>query len=310
MFDIGVVVCPDFQVFDLACCGPFELANNVAMKSLYGVTLLSRDGGAIRTAVGLTVQTERLGRRAFDTLIIASNANVELDSFLVRYLRKVGPATRRVSAISSSIQILAAAGLLEGRRATTHWRQAMEFKRQYPNIKIEEDQIFVKDGNIWSSAGMSACIDLSLAMVEEDMGGNFARIVAKHLLHQRRVGVKSQFFAMSEVRAKTTRIQATLDYVKDNLRTEISVEDIARIAGLSTRQFARVFHEETGRTPAKAIEILRLESARLLLETGRGTVESVAKATGFGDRERMRRAFIRVFGQPPSTVQRASTNSP
>ncbi|MNL33616.1 Arabinose operon regulatory protein [compost metagenome] len=154
---------------------------------------------------------------------------------------------------------------------------------------------------------MSACVDLALALVEKDLGAEIARRVARQLVvYHRRAGGQSQFSVMLELEPKTDRIQAALTYAKQNLKSALSVEALAGAANLSPRQFSRVFHAETGQSPAKAIENLRVEAARLMMETGRHPIDVVATDTGFGDRERMRRAFIRAFGQPPQVIQRAN----
>ena len=202
---------------------------------------------------------------------------------------------------------LAEAGLLDGRRATTHWCHAPALQRAYPKVRVEEDRIFINDGNVWTAAGMSACVDLALALVEKDLGADVARRVARQLVvYHRRAGGQSQFSVMLELEPKTDRIQSALIYAKQNLKSELSVEALASAANLSPRQFSRVFHAETGQSPAKAIENLRVEAARLMMETGRHAIDVVATETGFGDRERMRRAFIRAFGQPPQVIQRAN----
>jgi transcriptional regulator GlxA family with amidase domain len=303
---IGLVVHPDFHIFDLAICSAFELANKVLAEPFYEIGLLSEQGRSVQTSAGFSIDTAPFSHRQFDTLIVAScNGAEPATPALVQFFSETMPDNRRIGSVLTGAYVLAAAGLLDGRRATIHWYWAAEFKRLFPKVKVEEDRLFINDGNIWTSAGMSAGIDLSIALVEQDLGSNVARAVTNQLVHRRCVGGQSQFFAMSEIRAKTGRIQAVLDYAKANLNSELSVDDLARIARLSRRQFTRVFHAETGRSPSKAIENLRLESARLLLEAGNGTVDSVAKDAGFGDRERMRRAFLRTLSQPPQVIQRA-----
>lgn len=308
MLQIGLILYPDFQVLGLSMCATFELANTVAGKPVYQISLLSERGGLIRTSAGFGIDTKPLVKDQFDSLIVTGYNTVAVASpALVEYLKRAEPATRRIGSICTGAYILAATGLLDGRRATTHWESAQNFQRAFPKVKVEEDRIFVHDGKIWTSAGMSACVDLSLALVEEDLGSDVARLVAKQLvLYHRRAGGQSQFSVMQEIQPKTDRIQAALIYAKEHLRSDLSVDDLARVANLSPRQFRRVFHTETGQSPAKAIENLRLESARLLIEGGHRTVNSIARETGFGDRERMRRAFVRAFGQPPQVLQRAS----
>jgi transcriptional regulator GlxA family with amidase domain len=201
--------------------------------------------------------------------------------------------------------VLAEAGLLDGRRATTHWFHARALQARFPKVKMEEDRIFVVDGPIWTSAGMTAAIDLALAMVEEDLGAEVARAVAKKLVvYHRRAGGQSQFSALLELEPKSDRIQSVLAYAKRNLDKPLTVGQLADVAHLSPRQFSRAFHAETGQSPAKAVENLRLESARLMVEQGRHPIDVVARQTGFADPDRMRRAFLRAFGQPPQVIRR------
>jgi transcriptional regulator GlxA family with amidase domain len=205
---------------------------------------------------------------------------------------------------------LAEAGVLNGRRATTHWAFAHELKSRFPEVSVEEDRIFMVDGSVWTSAGMTAAIDLALAMVERDHGAEVARSVArKMVVYQRRAGGQSQFSALLDLEPKTDRIQKALTYARLNLQKDLSVEALADIAGLSPRQFSRAFHEETSQSPAKAIEHLRIEAARLLLEEGRLPIEVIANEVGFGDRERMRRSFIRNIGHPPTSVRRNASQT-
>ncbi len=172
---------------------------------------------------------------------------------------------------------------------------------------MEEDCIFIIDGPVWTSAGMTASIDLALAMVEKDLGLDVARAVARKLvIYHRRAGGQSQFSAMLELEPKSDRIQKALDYANRNLQSTLSVDELAEAAGLSPRQFSRAFRAETGQSPAKAVENLRVEAARLLMEQGRHSMDVIANETGFADRERMRRAFLRTLGQPPQAIRRNS----
>ena len=202
---------------------------------------------------------------------------------------------------------MAEAGLLDGRRATTHWAYAQELQQRFSKVKVEMDRIFVADGPIWTSAGMTAGIDLALGLVERDMGQDIARATARTMVvHHRRAGGQSQHSAMLELDAKSDRVQTALAYARKNLREPLTVEELAEAACLSPRQFGRVFKAETGQSPAKAIENLRLEAARFMLEQGRLPIEEIAREAGFGDRERMRRSFLRTFGQTPQAVRNAS----
>jgi transcriptional regulator GlxA family with amidase domain len=224
---------------------------------------------------------------------------------VIQFLRQGLGRSRRVAATCTGAFILAEAGLLDGRRATTHWNRAGELQARFPNVKVEEDRIFIVDGPVWTSAGMTAGIDLALAMIEKDLGANVARAVARNLVvYHRRAGGQSQFSALLELEPKSDRIQSALAFAKRHLHTRLTVGQLAEAAHLSPRQFSRVFRAETGQSPAKAVENLRLEAARLMMEQSRHPIDVIARQTGFADRDRMRRAFLRAFGQPPQVIRR------
>jgi transcriptional regulator GlxA family with amidase domain len=223
------------------------------------------------------------------------------------YVRAAAGQARRTSSVCSGSFILAAAGLLDGRRATTHWARAAEFARAYPQVRVEPDRIFIRDGAVWTSAGITAGIDLALALVAEDLGEAAAKRAAQQLVvYHRRPGGQSQFSALLEADRPSSRFSPLLTWARERLDERLPVERLADRVAMSPRHFARAFVTETGMTPAKAIERLRLEAARERVESGGGTIEGVAAHTGFGDPERMRRAFIRAFGQPPQALRRAA----
>src|SRR6185312_7890033 len=201
----------------------------------------------------------------------------------------------------------AEAGLLDGKRATTHWQRTRQFLNAYPKVKLEPDQIYVREGNVWSSAGITAGIDLALAMVEEDFGEDVVQKTARQLvLYHRRSGGQSQFSSLLELKAPTGRFGSLLTWAREHLNAKLTVDDLAERAGMSARHFTRAFIAETGTTPAKAIERLRIEVARSRVQSSSEAIERVAEVTAFGDPERMRRAFIRAFGQPPQSLRRAA----
>jgi transcriptional regulator GlxA family with amidase domain len=303
---IGFIVGTGFQVMDFAAVSVFEFANVAVGETLYDVQLLSEAGGPVRSSVGVVVETQALDDAGFDTLIVFGDTVIAPStSGLLAFLRGALPTSRRIGSICTGAFILAEAGLLDGRRATTHWFHARAFQARFPEVRVEQDRIFIIDGPIWTSAGMSAGIDLALAMVEKDLGAEVARSVAKKLVvYHRRAGGQSQYSALLELEPKSDRIQSALDYAKKNLQTPLSVEQLADAAHLSPRQFSRAFHAETGQSPAKAVENLRVEAARLMMEQGRHSIDVVARETGFADRDRMRRAFLRAFGQPPQVIRR------
>jgi transcriptional regulator GlxA family with amidase domain len=303
---IGFVVFPGFQVMGFSAISVFEFANLEIGEPVYDVHLLSDTAGSVRTSIGMSVAAEPFDDTNFDTLIIGGGTVIEPSSpGLIKFVQQALGRYRRVAATCTGAFILAEAGLLDGRRATTHWYHARELQARYPRMKVEEDRIFIIDGPVWTSAGMTAGIDLALAMVEQDLGADVARAVAKKLVvYHRRAGGQSQFSALLELEPKSDRIQSALAYAKRNLDQPLTVQQLADAAHLSPRQFSRAFHAETGQSPAKAVENLRVEAARLMMEQSRHPVDLIARQTGFADRDRMRRAFLRAFGQPPQVIRR------
>jgi transcriptional regulator GlxA family with amidase domain len=242
----------------------------------------------------------------FETVIFGAATRIQATSpAVLNFARQALSASRRVAAPCTGAFVLAEAGILDGRRATTHWLFARELQARYPKIKVEEDRIFIVDGPVWTSAGMSAGIDLALAMIEQDLGAAIARSVAKTMVvYHRRTGGQSQFSALLDLAPKSDRIQSALAYARRNLQRPLSVQQLAHAVHLSPRQFSRAFRAETGQSPAKAVQNLRVEAARLLMEQGRLAIDVVARESGFAGRERMRRAFLRAFGQPPQVIRR------
>lgn len=307
MHQVGFIVYPGFQLVCLAASSVFELADTVLGAPTYQVSIRSEPGGPIQGTGVVAVMSERLGADPFNSLIVCGGvAPPRASKAIADYMRTAAATTPRIAAICTGAFILAEAGLLANRRVTTHWMMGAELRRLYPDVRVEVDPIFIVDGPIWTSAGMTAGIDLALAMVEHDHGMDVARTVARQLvLYHRRAGGQSQFSELLELAPRSDRIQNTLTYARAHLRNTLSLEELADVARLSSRQFSRAFREETGQTPAKAIERLRVEAARQMLQQGRHTIETVADETGFADRERMRRAFLRTLGQPPQAVRRS-----
>jgi transcriptional regulator GlxA family with amidase domain len=309
---IGFVVYPGFNVLSLAELSVFELANLTANEPAYEVTLLSETGGPVTSTLGATVETRSLDGSAYDTLIVAAGLGiVAAPAGLVEALRDAPQRHRRIVTSCTGAFVLADAGLLDGRRATTHWMFARELAARFPDVKVEEDRIFIVDGPVWTSAGATAGIDLALALVEQDLGVEIARTVArKMVVYHRRAGGQSQFSELLDLEPKSDRIQRALTYARRNLKTPLSVPQLAKAAALSPRQFSRAFQAETGQSPAKAVERLRVEAARLMMEQSRHPIDVVARETGFADRDRMRRAFLRAFGQPPQAIRRSGGGAP
>jgi transcriptional regulator GlxA family with amidase domain len=245
-----------------------------------------------------------------DTLLVAGGwgtreASVCADT--LAFVRAAAKRARRVASVCSGAFILAVAGLLDGRRATTHWARAAELARAFPQIEVEPDRIFIRDGAIWTSAGITAGIDLALALVADDHGEAIAKRAAQHLVvYHRRPGGQSQFSALLEADRPDSRFSPLLAWARERLGERLPVERLADRAAMSPRHFARSFTAETGMTPAKAIERLRLEAARERVEGSAEPIEIVAAQTGFRDPERMRRSFIRAFGQPPQALRRSA----
>jgi transcriptional regulator GlxA family with amidase domain len=286
----------------------FEAANMVLGEKFYDMHVVSASGGQIVNSLGMRVETERGDDVALDTLLIGAPPDVAKPSpEMVDFLQRALASTRRIASICVGAFILGEAGLLDGRRATTHWLFAKELQQRYPKTRVEVDRIYIADGQIWTSAGMTAGIDLALGLVERDLGPGKAREIARMMvLHHRRAGGQSQHSALLDIEARSDRVQTALQYARRNLSGNLSIERLSAVACLSPRQFSRLFRLETGISPAKAIENLRLEAARFLLEQGRLPIETIAFDTGFGDRERMRRSFLRAYGQSPQSIRKVA----
>ncbi|HEU4844949.1 MAG TPA: GlxA family transcriptional regulator [Burkholderiaceae bacterium] len=306
MHMIAFVVSPDFQVLGLSALTVFEVANKVLGQQAYAIELLSEHGGAVPSSAGFAVQTQAFGAADYDTVLFGTGLQVVPSTpGTLAFVRRAMDSARRVAAPCIGAFILAEAGVLDGRRATTHWAWARTLQQRFPRLKVDDDRIFITDGPVWTSAGMSASIDLALAMVEQDLGPAVTREAARNLvLYHRRGGGQSQFSALLEIDPRSDRIRKAVDYARQHLRQPLSVEQLADVANLSPRQFSRAFRAETGQSPAKAVEHLRVEAARTLMEQGRLAMDTIAAETGFSDRERMRRAFLRAYGQPPQMVRR------
>jgi transcriptional regulator GlxA family with amidase domain len=305
MRKVGMVLYPDFTVMCFVAFAAFEVANKRSGKTLYDLHVLSESGGPLRSSFGMEVATDALGVSEFDTLLVGTGMEPStMTPAVVDYLQQAAKSTRRLASICLGSFAMGDAGLLDNRRATTHWRYAQQLQERFPKCSVQMDKIFIADGQIWTSAGMSAAADLAVAMIEHDHGADLARTVAGGLvMHHRRAGGQSQHSALLDLDAKSDRIQTALNYAKRNLRMPLDIEDLARAACLSPRQFTRVFRSETGTSPAKVIEALRLEAAKLMLEQSRLPVEDIALEAGFGNRERMRRAFVRVYGDAPQSIR-------
>jgi transcriptional regulator GlxA family with amidase domain len=308
---VGLIVSPNFQIMSLAALPVFEFANRVMEEPFYDVQVFSENGGLVKSSFGVSVDTEAFGVPEFDTLLLGGGTEIEPTSqALISFLREAKSSTRRIASICAGAFVLADAGLLDGKSATTHWFNVREFERRYPAVRMDGDKIFVVDGQIWSSAGMSSGIDLALALVENDIGAEAVKMIAKLLVvYHRRLGGQLQFSAMLDLQPKTDRIQRALVYARSNLTGDLSVERLAESASLSVRHFNRAFQSEIGQTPARAVEAIRTEAARLLLERGRLPMNVIAQQTGLGDPERMRRSFLKIYGTTPQNIRRNARSS-
>jgi transcriptional regulator GlxA family with amidase domain len=305
---IGFLIFPQFQLIDAAGpIGAFEIASRFG-EGAYDLHLLAADAGLVASSSGVCMQAQAIDAAPpLDTLVISGGDGTRrpADPRLLTYVRQLAPRTRRMTSVCSGAYILAEAGLLNERRATTHWSRSADFARRYPAVKADPDRIFIKDGPVWTSAGITAGIDLALALIAEDLGEAIARRTAEMLVvYHRRPGGQSQFSTLLEI--DPGRFGGLLGWLRERLHEPLSVERLAAQAAMSPRHFARAFAAETGLTPARAVERLRLEVARERVEAGAEPIDRIAEATGFGDPERMRRAFVRAFGQPPQALRRAA----
>ncbi|WP_425930287.1 GlxA family transcriptional regulator [Pseudomonas sp. NyZ201] len=308
MHRVGYLLTDGFQVMSLATQAVFEFANMVAGEAIYRIQNFSVDGGTVRSSLGMYMDTLPLAAPGLaDTWMITGTLTplTPPSEKVLESVRGFADGARRTAGLCTGGFILAQAGVLDHRRATTHWAYAKQLRELHPKIEVEEDRIFIVDGQVWTSAGMTAALDMALGMVEKDLGNEVARSVARQLvMYQRRSGGQSQHSELLTLSPKSDRIQAALDYARRNLGRPLSVEELAEAVHLSPRQFTRVFTAETGQSPAKAVERLRLEAARVMIEQSRHSLDVVAKEAGFRDRRHLREVFIRGYGVPPQAVRR------
>jgi transcriptional regulator GlxA family with amidase domain len=306
MRHIGFIMENGFQVMGMAALSAFEFANETIGSEAYRLTVMSENGGLIRSSLGIGIETQPLADFPDTLMVVGELLPKPVSAVLRDYIARAGRESRRVAGVCTGAFLLAEAGLLDGKSATTHWAHARSLQERFPKIHVDDDRIFIQDGSIWTSAGMSSAIDLTLALIEDDHGAELSRSIARKLVvYHRRPGGQSQFSALLELEPRSDRVRRALVYAKEHLRNPLTVEELAEAASLSPRQFSRLFREETGQSPAKAVERLRLEAAKAMLEDGRHPLDIVARDTGFADRDRMRRAFLRFFGQPPQGLRRS-----
>ena len=304
---IGFFVCPGHDALDLA--GPLSAFNQVATAAghtPYDLRVISKSGGPVVGNTGLPIETRPVGNRRFDTVVfVGGDIEPMQTAENIAIAKQLASKASRVASVCTGAFLLAETGLLDGLRATTHWSYTAQLQLRFPTIKVEGDSIYIADGRIWTSAGIASGIDLALAMIERDMGAEIARDVSRLLVvPYRRPGGQSQFSAMSQMEPKSDRIRIALNFAREHLAEPLPVERLADAARLSLRQFGRAFRRETGETPAKAVERLRVEAACLRLQNGSEPIEQIALAIGFTDPERMRRAFVKIYGHPPQSIRR------
>jgi transcriptional regulator GlxA family with amidase domain len=313
---IAFVLFPGFQQLDIA--GPlaaFEIAEALRPGS-YGWRFVASRPGPVASSAGLAWMAQALPRAGrFEMLMLAGGDGIDAacgDAALRRWLqRSAQRGDVRITSVCSGSLLLAAAGLLDGRAATTHWSRTRAFQQRHPQVRLLPDRIWVHDRGgepeIWTSAGISAGIDLALALIAHDHGEALSRQVAQQLVvYHRRPGGQSQFSALLALERPQGRFALLLDHVRSHLAERHAVQDLAARACMSPRHFARAFTAETGRTPARAVERLRVDAARAALDSGARSLQQVARDCGFGSADRMRRAFQRLLGQPPSGSRRAA----
>ena len=307
---IEVLAFPAVQLLDVS--GPvqvFASANefvaNAGGTPPYRLKLVTQGDQGVVSSAGVTLAAGPLSHRnaALDTLLVAGGPGVEAaaaNRALVDWLRQRAQQARRIASVCTGAFLLAAAGLLDGRRAVTHWKDCARLVQRFPAVHVEPDPIFVCDGPVWTSAGVTAGIDLALALVEEDLGRSTALAVARHLVvFLKRPGGQAQFSAALALQAADDRFGALHDWINGHLAGDLSLSVLADRAGMSERSFSRHYAEATGQTPARAVERLRVEAARRLLSETRLPVKRISQRCGFGSEETMRRSFLRILAATP-----------
>lgn len=310
---VAITAYEGVSLLDLA--GPleaFRIASSFegprGRRIAYDCSVVSVRGGPVRTADGIEIVTQSIRSGAstpIDTLIVPGAFSVDdvtRDRELVRWVARKAPACRRVCSVCVGSFLLADAGVLDGRRAATHWMHAPLLATRHPRISVEPDAIFVRDGRVWSSAGVTTGIDLALALIEQDAGREIAMNVARILVvYLKRSGGQSQYSALlaAQAQSESETFGELEQWIAENLKKDLTVEKLAERVHMSPRNFARVYAQKRGRTPAKAVEAIRVDAARRRLEETEDRIASIAEQCGFGSEEQMRLAFIRGLKIPP-----------
>jgi transcriptional regulator GlxA family with amidase domain len=307
---IDILAFPGVQLLDVT--GPFQVlasANRIAAESghprPYAIQVVASAPGVIDSDAGLALVAHPLppATQKLDTLMIAGGPGVQAaccDPALVQWLTDRAAVARRVASVCTGAFLLAATGLLNGRRVTTHWSRCAELAATFPDIRVEPDPIYINDGPIWTSAGVTAGIDMALALVQADLGRAVATRVAQQLVvFAKRPGGQAQFSAGLALAGADSTFDALHDWMKQNLRGNLTVPALASQVGMSERSFLRHYPVVTGVTPARAVERVRVEAARQALGQTMQPIKRIAQDCGFGSEETMRRSFIRILAVPP-----------
>jgi transcriptional regulator GlxA family with amidase domain len=307
---IEIVTFPLAQLLDVT--GPLQVfasANDQMVEAgatpPYVLRVVAPNGQGVTTSAGLGIMAAPLSplNAELDTLMIAGGQGVQAasaDPVLVEWVRRRAKQARRTASVCTGAFLLAASGMLDGRRAATHWSFCTEFARRYPAVRVESDPIYLRDGPVWTSAGVTAGIDLALALVEQDLGRSVALAVARYLVvFLKRPGGQAQFSAALSLQMAEDKFGALHDWMARHLAQDISLAVLAHEAGMSERSFSRHYLQTTGMTPARAVERLRVESARRLLSESRLPVKRISQRCGFGSEETMRRSFLRLLATTP-----------
>jgi transcriptional regulator GlxA family with amidase domain len=282
----------------------FGAANETAGEAVYDLQVVSADGGPVAASCGVALQSRRIAGQP-DTLLVAGGSRglrkAMAHEGTRRWLQRVAPRTRRYGSVCTGAFVLAAAGLLDGKRVATHWAHCARLAETFPAVSVDAESLYVVDGKVWTSAGVTTGIDMALALVEADLGAATANLIARHfVLYARRPGYQSQFSPMLQAQsAADAPFAALIDWMQDHLDRELDVPTLARHAGYSERSFYRRFTEATGKTPAHFVEDLRLDAARTLLSKGL-SFKTIAGRVGLKSSARLGQAFERRFGMTPS----------
>src|ERR1700723_2107526 len=307
---VELLTFPLVQLLDVT--GPaqvFASANDFVLESggrpPYELKVVAQGGAQGTAPAGLKLSTQSLPLEgsAVDTLMVAGGRGVEAaaaDPEIIEWVQARAKRARRVASVCTGAFLLAASGLLDGRRAATHWSYCAELARRFPKVRVESDPIFVRDGSVWSSAGVTAGIDLALALVEEDLGATLALSVARYLVvFMKRPGGQAQFSTALSLQTADDEFGALHEWINNHLADDLPLPVLANRARMSERSFSRHYAEATGVTPARAIERLRVEAARRLLSESRLPVNRLSQRCGFGSEETMRRGFLRILATTP-----------